>query len=689
MKISKKKSIITCTIIFLLIFSNYTINLTQASIAYEKNPKNNFEGKTNWSTENEGDHYPTGSEWWTFHAALELEDGSKWDASTTFQYNLFTSDESSFYITSHLFYFFNRDNDKCYDFTSYNTNKMPISFEKNELDLKYHNCTVKGLYPDYDIHLEDSNKDFLIDMKFCSTSMPHWVFEDYSNGYFPWGGKGIARYYYVLRLDVIGNITINGVKYKAKGVGYYEHAWGDFSYGMRGEGFKNLKNTIKHLPDLFGLLRYFYSEKYGNPSTKLKFSIDNFFGYDWGWAALDNGWSFNFGVFYPVYWLSKKYEPGMLSLSKDGKNFIDFANLKIKYIKSMYLEEADVNLPYSVEITANKDDKKLFLKLDITTESALLYNIYPYSRYSCGAGGHHSCGEIQGYYTDKNGKISLNGICMLTPYRQFICKNHDYEITKHDSEKSYFNKDKFSSQSNVLYVGGCGQNNYSKIQDAIDDAKIGDTVFVYNGTYHENLDISRSIRLIGENKDLVILKIGDRDGIKIKSKNVEISGFTIDGENKSSRWNIQSIDVKSSGNYIHNNSIVNSDWYGIYIDNSSKNIIENNIFINNDIGIWLCRSNKNRIKNNLIKNSKWTGIWFYPFSEENVICNNNFIENNIHALNPDRFYKQEFDKNYWDDYIGLKFKRLFDLNRDGIGLLPYNFYKLNFDRHPKINPYDF
>ena len=34
----------------------------------------------------------------------------------------------------------------------------------------------------------------------------------------------------------------------------------------------------------------------------------------------------------------------------------------------------------------------------------------------------------------------------------------------------------------TLYVGGSGEGNYTKIQDAINDSSDGDTVFVYNGT---------------------------------------------------------------------------------------------------------------------------------------------------------------------------------------------------------------
>ena len=38
---------------------------------------------------------------------------------------------------------------------------------------------------------------------------------------------------------------------------------------------------------------------------------------------------------------------------------------------------------------------------------------------------------------------------------------------------------------NILYVGGSGPGNYTKIQDALDNATEGDTVYVYSNTYYE------------------------------------------------------------------------------------------------------------------------------------------------------------------------------------------------------------
>ena len=59
------------------------------------------------------------------------------------------------------------------------------------------------------------------------------------------------------------------------------------------------------------------------------------------------------------------------------------------------------------------------------------------------------------------------------------------------------------SDGNILYVGGSGGGNYSTIQSAIDDANSGDTVFVYDDSspYYENIEIDKSINLIGENRE--------------------------------------------------------------------------------------------------------------------------------------------------------------------------------------------
>ena len=81
----------------------------------------------------------------------------------------------------------------------------------------------------------------------------------------------------------------------------------------------------------------------------------------------------------------------------------------------------------------------------------------------------------------------------------FLCSNINFSIADDISKKSSFTESDFKT----LYVGGSGEDNYTKIQDAIDDANNGDTVYVFDDSspYNERIEIDKTINLIGENRD--------------------------------------------------------------------------------------------------------------------------------------------------------------------------------------------
>ncbi len=181
-----------------------------------------------------------------------------------------------------------------------------------------------------------------------------------------------------------------------------------------------------------------------------------------------------------------------------------------------------------------------------------------------------------------------------------------------NSNFSYANKIKDNSCNpliigNNLYVGGIGPGNYSKIKYAIENSSDGDTIFVYNGTYVENLIIDKSIDLIGEGKENTIIDGGKKDHVVIiAADNVSVKNFYI------------------------NNSRSFGSQAGIKIYAERRNItIDNNIIIDNLIGISVGQADYYKriyfvnITNNLIYYNRY-GILLFE-GENSRILNNSFI----------------------------------------------------------------
>ena len=151
-----------------------------------------------------------------------------------------------------------------------------------------------------------------------------------------------------------------------------------------------------------------------------------------------------------------------------------------------------------------------------------------------------------------------------------------------------------SNDGNTLYVGGSGEGNYTSIQDAIENASNGDTVFVYDDSspYVENVVVNKSIFLIGENKTTTIIDGRDSGNtIKVNADNVTIKGFTI--QHSGLLYPNSGINLSSNLNMIEGN-LITDNFYGITLYYSFGNIIRGNIIQNDDhCGLYLSSSSSN------------------------------------------------------------------------------------------------
>ena len=193
---------------------------------------------------------------------------------------------------------------------------------------------------------------------------------------------------------------------------------------------------------------------------------------------------------------------------------------------------------------------------------------------------------------------------------------------------------KYSVPSNIgedgiiLYVGGSGAGNYTTIQEAIGNATAGDTVFVYSGTYNENVNIPKRINVIGEDKNTTIIEgVGGDSVIIILITDVVFEGFTIQGDS-GGQDGIQIVSLMQD--ILINDNIIQDCAYGILLPAGTERItITSNYIKNNEYtGIRLGESDKNDIIDNIIENNGDWGISLQALSKTNYISKNTISGNN-------------------------------------------------------------
>jgi parallel beta-helix repeat protein len=193
-----------------------------------------------------------------------------------------------------------------------------------------------------------------------------------------------------------------------------------------------------------------------------------------------------------------------------------------------------------------------------------------------------------------------------------------------------------ASRGTWLYVGGSGPGNYSKIQDAIDNATNGDTVFVYGGVYQQIVMVDKAVTLRGENKETTCLDGTNNHGwlVIINSSSVTIQGFSLENCSNPGGYTFpQAICVLSHVPQFKNiyitDCIITHNDKGIFFENVTNILITNcTIHHNRAQSIWGINSTRITIRDCIMNNNGetqgvWTtfgGILLNALYNENPVC---------------------------------------------------------------------
>ena len=160
----------------------------------------------------------------------------------------------------------------------------------------------------------------------------------------------------------------------------------------------------------------------------------------------------------------------------------------------------------------------------------------------------------------------------------------------------------------------------------------------------------------------------------------------------------------SLGNSVSNNTVTNNYGHGIFIQGSFRNTISlNKVICNYQYGIYL-RSNiywgstNNTIFGNNVTNNDggihiYEEVWSLPYTYDNLIYHNNFINNTVQARGQ---YRNTWDDgypsggNFWSHYVNIdNYSGPYqnETGSDSIWDHPYVIDANNRDRYPLVNPW--
>jgi len=195
------------------------------------------------------------------------------------------------------------------------------------------------------------------------------------------------------------------------------------------------------------------------------------------------------------------------------------------------------------------------------------------------------------------------------------------------------------SSGNIIYVDDDGDADYTNIQDAIDNASDGDTIFVYNGQYtgFKVKKTKKRLNIIGESRKNTFIKVNKKKRVRLIGDGCVLSRFTIEG-NASFDYFLQAggnnVTV-SNCNVFTKKGQIGIEVGGTYStsgDYKKENILIKNCEVKgfNWMGIEVYLAYNSRIENCTIhKCDKGIDLWEFDGPHNNYVYNCEIFDNNI------------------------------------------------------------
>lgn len=187
---------------------------------------------------------------------------------------------------------------------------------------------------------------------------------------------------------------------------------------------------------------------------------------------------------------------------------------------------------------------------------------------------------------------------------------------------------------------------YLTIQEALNKANEGDTVFVKNKIYKENIVMPDNIMLIGESVDKTIIRGDNKNAVVSGANYSTIMNFTIkrggigilsENTNMIIQNNVIMNNKKTgvqcllSLPHIKNNIIIDNGWSGVFCElvaYGTRSAVEHNIIADNGYsGVNLSRKSGVLVQNNVFFRNGQFGIYVSKDSRKSRLIYNNFYKN--------------------------------------------------------------